>query len=88
MPWVKKPTHESHRIYWIFAGIASAMVGSFIAYTPWANRKNNLIPVIERELAESEQNVRALEMRVKVLEAKLGIEDTVGQSSGNAQSLY
>ena len=88
MPWIKKRTHETYRIYWIFAGIASAMVGSFVAYIPWAHRKNNLIPVIERELAESEQNVRALEKRVQVLEAKLGIEDTVGQSSGNAQLLY
>ena len=88
MPWIKKPTHETYRIYWIFAGIASVMVGSFVAYTPWANRKNNLIPVVELELAESQQNVRALEMRVKVLEAKLGIEDTVGQSSANEQSSY
>ena len=88
MPWVKKPTHKSHRIYWIFAGIASAMAGSFIAYTPWAKTKDNFIPVVERELAESQREVRLLENRIKALEAKLGIKDTFGQSSANEQSSY
>ena len=63
------------------------MVGSLIAYSPWANRKDNFIPVVERELAESQREVRLLEKRIKALESKLGI-DTVGESSSNAPSSY
>ena len=86
MPWFKR-THESYRIYWIFAGVASVMAGLFIASTPWANRKDNFIPVVERELAESQWEVRLLEKRIKALESKVGI-NTVGESSSNAPASY
>ena len=86
MPWVRR-AHESYRLYWIFAGIASVMVGLFIGYSP-SNDKDKLITIVERQLTQSQREVRMLEKRLKVLEAKLGIDDTVGESSPNVQSSY
>ena len=83
MPWVKR-SHESNRIYWIIAGIASVMVGVLAGYSWWGDTAS-VVTIVEQQLTQSQAQVRALEKRVKALEEKLGVADD-DESGSNAKA--
>jgi hypothetical protein len=84
MPWVKR-SHESNRFYWIMAGIASVIVGVFAGYSWWGDTAS-VVTIVERELAQSQAQVRVLEKRIKALEEKLGVGDH--DDSGSTAKAY
>lgn len=43
-----------------------------------------VVRIVERELTQSQAQVRTLEKRVKALEIKLGIAEDVGESTAKA----
>jgi len=80
MPWIRR-SHESHRFYWIIAGIGSVLVGVLAGYSWWGDTAS-VVTVVEQQLAHSQAQVRTLEKRVKALEVKLGIaEEDEGPTS-------
>jgi len=82
MPWVKR-SHESHRFYWIMAGIASVMAGILAGYSWWGDTAS-VVTIVEQQLTRSQAQVRVLEKRVKALEAKLGMDDAESASTAKA----
>lgn len=79
MPWVKR-SHESHRFYWILAGIASVLVGVLAGYSWWGDTAS-VVTIVEQQLSQSQSQVLRLEKRVKALETKLGMEDVEAPST-------
>jgi hypothetical protein len=79
MPWVKR-SHETNRFYWIVAGIASVLVGVLAGYSWWGDTAS-VVTIVEQQLGQSQAQVRMLEKRVKALEAKLGMDETVEPAS-------
>jgi hypothetical protein len=84
MPWVRR-SHQSYRFYWIIAGIASVLVGIFTGYL-WWGQTDAVVTIVERELTQSQAQVRTLEKRVKALEIKLGIAEDVGERESTAKA--
>ena len=84
MPWVRR-SHQSDRFYWIVAGIASLLVGILAGYSWWGDTAS-VVTIVERQLSQSQAQVRTLEKRVKALEIKLGIEDDVGERESTAKA--
>ena len=84
MPWVRR-SHQSYRFYWIMAGIASLLVGILAGYSWWGNTAS-VVTIVERQLNQSQAQVRTLEKRVKALEIKLGIEDDAGEGEFTAKA--
>ena len=84
MPWVKR-AHENYRFYWIIAGIASVMAGILAGYS-WWGESASVVTIVEQQLAQSQAQVRMLEKRVKALEAKLGVDDSVGEPASTAKA--
>jgi len=72
MPWIRRST-ASFRFYWILATIACAMVGVSAGYS-WWGESAAVVNIVERELKNSQVQMRRLEKRIEVLETKLGIE--------------
>lgn len=83
MPWVKR-SHETNRFYWIIAGIASVLAGVLAGYSWWGDTAS-VVTIVEQQLGQSQAQVRMLEKRVKALEAKLGMDDSV-ESASTAQA--
>jgi hypothetical protein len=83
MPWIRR-SHERHRFYWIVAGIASVVAGVLAGYSWWGDTAS-VVTVVERQLGQSQAQVRMLEKRVKALEAKLGMDDNTGEAASTAQ---
>ena len=79
MPWVKR-SHESHRFYWIMAGIASVIVGILAGYSWWGDTAS-VVTIVEQQLNQSQAQVQMLEKRVKALEEKLGVENDAEPAS-------
>lgn len=79
MPWVKR-SHETNRFYWIIAGIASVLAGVLAGYSWWGDTAS-VVTIVEQQLGQSQAQVRMLEKRVKALEAKLGMDDSVEPAS-------
>ena len=84
MPWVKR-SHQSYRFSWIVAGIASLLVGILAGYSWWGNTAS-VVTIVERQLSQSQAQVRTLEKRVKALEIKLGIEHNAGERESTAKA--
>ena len=55
------------------AGIGGVMAGVLSGYSWWGDSAA-LVTVVERQLGQSQAQVRMLEQRIKAIEAKLGIE--------------
>jgi hypothetical protein len=83
MPWVRR-THESHRFFWIIAGIAGVALGVLSGYSWWGDSAA-LVTVVERQLGQSQAQVRMLEKRLKTIETRLGI-DGAAEVSASATS--
>ena len=83
MPWVKR-SHETNRFYWIIAGIASVLAGVLAGYSWWGDTAS-VVTIVEQQLGQSQAQVRMLEKRVKALETKLGMDDSV-ESASTAQA--
>ena len=79
MPWVKR-SHESHRFYWIMAGIASVIVGILAGYSWWGDTAP-VVTIVEQQLNQSQAQVQMLEKRVKALEEKLGVDNDAEPAS-------
>jgi len=84
MPWVKR-YHESYRFYWLIAGVASVMVGILTGYSWWGDTAS-VVTIVEQQLTQSQAQVRMLEKRVKVLEAKLGIVEDATEPESTAKA--
>jgi hypothetical protein len=84
MPWVRR-SHQSDRFYWIVAGIASLLVGILAGYSWWGDTAS-VVTIVERQLSQSQAQVRTLEQRVKALEIKLGIESATGERESTAKA--
>lgn len=84
MPWVKR-SHENNRFYWVLAGIASVLVGVLAGYS-WWGETDPVVTIVERQLAQSQAQVRILEKRVKALEVKLGVVAEADESPSTAQA--
>jgi len=76
MPWVRRSrSHNSMRLYWLFAGISSVVVGILAGYSWWGDTAS-VVTIVEQQLSQSQAQVRSLERRVQVLEEKLGVESS------------
>lgn len=84
MPWVRR-SHQSYRFYWLTAGIASLLVGILAGYSWWGNTAS-VVTIVERQLSQSQAQVRTLEQRVKALEIKLGIEGATSERESTAKA--
>jgi hypothetical protein len=84
MPWLRR-SHQSYRFSWIMAGIASVLVGILAGYSWWGDTAS-LVTIVERQLSQSQAQVRTLEKRVQALEIKLGIADDVGERESTAKA--
>jgi hypothetical protein len=84
MPWVKR-SRESHRFYWILAGIGSVMVGVLAGYSWWGDTAS-VVSIVEKQLAQSQAQVRTLEKRVKALEMKLGVSNDDKEAGSTAKA--
>jgi hypothetical protein len=67
------------------AGIASLLVGILAGYSWWGDTAS-VVTIVERQLSQSQAQVRTLEKRVKALEIKLGIEDDAGERESTAKA--
>jgi hypothetical protein len=74
MPWVKR-SHRNSRFYWLIAGVGSVVVGVLAGYSWWGDTAS-VVTIVERQLGQSQAQVRRLEKRVQALELKIGIEDS------------
>ena len=79
MPWVRR-SHETHRFYWIIAGVGAVMAGILSGYSWWGDTAA-VVNIVEQQLGHSQAQVRMLEKRVKALETKLGMEGGEEMSS-------
>jgi len=84
MPWVKRSPH-SNRYYWILAGIASVIVGILSGYSWWGDTAS-VVSIVEQQLTQSQAQVRILEKRIKVLEARVGIDNDSAASDSGVKS--
>jgi hypothetical protein len=84
MPWVRR-SHESYRFYWILGGIGSIMAGILAGYSWWGDTAS-VVTIVERQLGQSQAQVRMLEKRVKVLEEKLGLEGQASEPASTAKA--
>ena len=66
MPWVKRSHHNS-RFYWLIAGVGSVVVGVLAGYSWWGDTAS-VVTIVERQLGQSQAQVRQLEKRVQALE--------------------
>jgi hypothetical protein len=67
------------------AGIASLLVGILAGYSWWGDTAS-VVTIVERQLSQSQAEVRTLEKRVKALEIKLGIEGAAGERESTAKA--
>jgi hypothetical protein len=75
MPWVRRSHHGNNgRLYWVVAGIASVIVGILAGYSWWGDTAS-MVDVVERQLGESQAQIRRLEKRIHVLETKVGVAE-------------
>ena len=84
MPWVKR-SHRNSRFYWLIAGVGSVVVGVLAGYSWWGDTAS-VVTIVERQLGQSQAQVRRLEKRVQALELKIGIEDSSDLSEPSAQA--
>jgi cell division protein FtsB len=84
MPWVKRSHHNS-RFYWLIAGVRSVVVGVLAGYSWWGDTAS-VVTIVERQLGQSQAQVRQLEKRVQALELKIGIEDSSNLSEPSAKA--
>ena len=84
MPWVKR-SHRNSRFYWLIAGVGSVVVGVLAGYSWWGDTAS-VVTIVERQLGQSQAQVRRLEKRVQALELKIGIEDSSNLSESSAKA--
>jgi hypothetical protein len=86
MPWVKR-SHRNSRFYWLIAGVGSVVVGVLAGYSWWGDTAS-VVTIVERQLGQSQAQVRRLEKRVQALESKLGIIEEGGNPSEPSAKAY
>jgi len=84
MPWVKR-SHRNSRFYWLIAGVGSVVVGVLAGYSWWGDTAS-VVTIVERQLGQSQAQVRQLEKRVQALELEIGIEDSSNLSEPSAKA--
>jgi len=84
MPWVKR-SHRNSRFYWLIAGVGSVVVGVLAGYSWWGDTAS-VVTIVERQLGQSQAQVRRLEKRVQALELKIAIEDSSDLSEPSAKA--
>ena len=85
MPWIRRST-ASFRFYWILATIACAMVGVSAGYS-WWGESAAVVNIVERELKNSQVQMRRLEKRIEVLEQHCFTGTTAADDGGNLAGL-
>jgi cell division protein FtsB len=75
MPWVRRSSRTNTPFYWLVAGIVSVVVGILAGYSWWGDTAS-VVTIVERQLSQSQSQIRSLERRVKALEEKLTVESS------------
>jgi hypothetical protein len=85
MPWIRRQ-YQPRKPYWPVAVIALAAlgVGVLIGYTRWGTTAA-IVNLVEKELADTQAHIKALEKRVADMETRR-VTDATGNDAGGSDA--
>jgi hypothetical protein len=83
MPWIKKE-YQPRKPYWpvVIIVLCALAVGILIGYTRWGATAA-IVNLVEKELAETQAHIQALEKRMADMETRIVANATVNDATGN-----
>jgi hypothetical protein len=83
MPWIKRE-YQARKPYWpvVIIVLCALGVGILIGYTRWGATAA-IVNLVEKELAETQAHIQALEKRMADMETRIVTNATVNDANGN-----
>jgi len=77
MPWIKRQS-QPRSAYWpvVIIALSAVGVGVLIGYTQWGATAT-IVKLVEKELAETQAHIKALEKRMDDMETRIVASETV-----------
>lgn len=85
MPWIRRQ-YPPRKQYWpiVVIGLSAFAVGILIGYTRWGTTAA-IVNLVEKELADTQAHIRALEKRVADMEARM-VADAAGNDAAGSDA--